>query len=280
MSRTVAEGLDHPECVVWDPKGFLLAGGEAGQLYRIDLSDGSHRIIADTKGWILGIALDGDGNAYLCDPTNRCLFKATPEGELSKLSEGTTELPMTTPNYSVFDAQGNLYVSDSGDWLGATGRIYRISPKGETIIWSHDVPHFANGLALNSSETYLYVVESTLPGITRIPILSDGSAGEAELVVKMPLTVPDGIAFDEIGNLYIGCYRPDRIYKFDNTDGLTIIADDFQGTSIGAPTNVAFGGSDLRTLFIASLARWHIGAIDVDVPGQPLNRPAPIAVKE
>ena len=273
MRRTIAEGLDHPECVTWDPRGFILAGGEAGQLYRVDVSDGSHEVIAETKGWILGIALDKDANAYLCDPTNRCVYKAMSDGNLVKLSEGTAGLKMTNPNYPVFDAQGNLYVSDSGEWGGTSGRIYRITPSGETQLWSEATPHFTNGLALDSTGSYLYVVESTLPGISRVPILQNGTAGIPELVVEMSMTVPDGIAFDASGTLYIGCYRPDRIYTFDATNGLKIFAEDFQGTAIGAPTNIAFGGEDLRTLFIASLARWHIGAIEVDVPGQPLHRP-------
>lgn len=277
MRRTIAEGLDHPECVTWDPRGFIFAGGEAGQLYRVDVAKGSHEIIADTHGWILGIALDVDANAYLCDPTNHCVYKAMADGYLVKLSEGTSEVKMSTPNFAVFDAQGYLYVSDSGDWEGISGRIYRISPGGKTELWSEVAPHFTNGLAIDATGSYLYVVESTLPGITRIPILEDGSAGAPELVIEMPLTVPDGIAFDAAGTLYIGCYRPDRIYTFDLIQGLKIFADDYQGTAIGAPTNIAFGGNDLSTLFIASLARWHIGAIDVDVPGQPLHRPAEIS---
>ena len=31
-----ASGLDHPECCAFDRDGNLWAGGEAGQLYRID----------------------------------------------------------------------------------------------------------------------------------------------------------------------------------------------------------------------------------------------------
>src|SRR4029453_16282430 len=33
----LAGGLDHPEGIAWDPSGALFAGGEAGQIYRIDL---------------------------------------------------------------------------------------------------------------------------------------------------------------------------------------------------------------------------------------------------
>ena len=37
-----ASGLDHPECCAFDRDGNLWAGGEAGQIYRID-ADGQSR---------------------------------------------------------------------------------------------------------------------------------------------------------------------------------------------------------------------------------------------
>ena len=278
--KHIAEGLDHPECVAWDPRGFVYAGGEAGQLYRIDTSNGTFEQVCDTRGWILGICLDGEGNAYLCDPKNRAVFVATSEGRLAKLSSGIDRWPMSLPNFPVFDSLGNLFVSDSGVWGEATGRIYRIDPLGRTELWSKDAVHFTNGLAFDRAGEFLYVVESTLPGISRIRIAADGSAGEREVVVEMPGTVPDGIAIDVEGTLYIACYRPDRIYTFSPTGELSVFADDYQGTEIGAPTNVAFGDPDLKTLYVASLARWHVGAISVAVPGLPLHRPNPIALRE
>jgi gluconolactonase len=33
--ETLVEGLDHPEGVAYGPDGYLYAGGEAGQVYRI-----------------------------------------------------------------------------------------------------------------------------------------------------------------------------------------------------------------------------------------------------
>ena len=274
----LVEGLDHPECVAWDESGKVFAGGEAGQLYRIDVETKLVEVVADTRGWILGIALDSLSNAYLCDPKNACVFKVDSHGKLNKLSDGTFDSPMKTPNYPVFDKHGNLYVSDSGSWDSVDGRIYKISPSGKTTLWSKDAPHFTNGLALDAEGNNLYVAESTLPGITKIPINSDGTAGKPELVVSMPNTVPDGLAFNRDGVLLIGCYRPDRIYSFESVGGLKIIADDFQGTTIAAPTNLAFGGANLDTLFIASLARWHIGTLPMKVPGQRLNFPMEIEI--
>src|SRR5437868_13936704 len=41
-----ASGLDHPECLAFDRDGILWAGGEAGQVYRID-RDGKPETIAN-----------------------------------------------------------------------------------------------------------------------------------------------------------------------------------------------------------------------------------------
>jgi sugar lactone lactonase YvrE len=51
-------------------------------------------------------------------------------------------------------------------------------------------------------------VESTPPLVCRIPINPDGSAGGRAVVVELPRTVPDGVAFDVDGNLYISLYTP------------------------------------------------------------------------
>jgi uncharacterized protein YjiK len=40
--RSLANGLDHPEGVALGPDEMLYAGGEAGQVYRIDPNGGGH----------------------------------------------------------------------------------------------------------------------------------------------------------------------------------------------------------------------------------------------
>lgn len=273
MFRTVIDGLDHPECVIWSPEGFLYAGGEAGQLYRVDPISGEALQLGTSGGWLLGLALDGDGDIHACDPDLGRVFQFAPDGSHTVRSSGTVERPMITPNYAAFGPSGVLYVSDSGIWGEDNGCIFIVSADGHTSVWSTDTPHFPNGLALSEDGQYLYVAESTLPGITRIPISEDGSAGSPHVFLDMPSTVPDGIAFDENGALYIGCYRPDRIYRVIDKQ-VEVFADDFQGTILAAPTNLAFGDNDGQTLFIANLGRWHIASTRVTAPGLPLHRPS------
>ena len=64
-----ATGLDHPECVTFDRAGPLWAGGEAGQVYRIDPAGKVHTVAA-LGGFTGGIAFSPlDGALYVCNPS-------------------------------------------------------------------------------------------------------------------------------------------------------------------------------------------------------------------
>ena len=124
----LVDGLDHVEGVAWGLDGYCYAGGEAGQIYRIDIQKGEAEQIADTGGFILGLALDASHNIYACDTGNRAVMKITSDGDVTKYSTGAPDEPFYTPNYPAFDADGNLYVCDSGDWKSDNGKIYKVAP--------------------------------------------------------------------------------------------------------------------------------------------------------
>ncbi len=270
----LVDGLDHPEGLAWGLDGYIYAGGEAGQIYRIDMQNREARQIASTQGFVLGMAIDHSNNIYACDAANRCIQKITPGGVVSNYSNGAQDENFKTPNYPTFDSEGNLYVCDSGDWNGNNGKIFKIAPGGTGEVWDRTLKEFPNGLCLDPTGKYLYVAMSLgPPRIARIKIEGDGSAGHAQTVVELPFTVPDGVAFDTDGNLYASMYRPDRIYRFTPAGQLDILAEDFQGTLIAAPTNIAFCGKDREILISTNLGRWHLSQYEVNVKGLPLQHP-------
>lgn len=265
-------GLDHPECVACGPDGEIYAGGEAGQVYRVSPAD-SFSEIGTTGGFLLGISLDMNGNVYGCDSARREIIRMTPNGQVSSYSSGSPERRMITPNYGVFDAAGNLYVSDSGDWNEDNGCVFRIRSGGETEIFSDKLTSFPNGMALHPDGTHLYVVLSQTPGVSRIAIERGGSPGTIETVVTLPHNVPDGLAFDEAGNLYVACYTPDVIYRISPRGEAAVLAADWESVTFATPTNIAFCGSDRRTLVVASLSRWHLTRGQMPIAGAKLNYP-------
>ena len=255
------EGLDHPEGVALGPDGKIYAGGEAGQVYRIDYQERRVEEYANTGGLNLGMALDAAANVYICTADRGAVYKVTPAGEVSQYSAGTEERPMTTPNYPAFDAQGNLYVTNSGSWYGNDGCTYCVAPDRTTAVIDTENSQFPNGCAVSPDGQYLYVAMSlSPPQIIRFPIENGRKVGPTETVVELPHVVPDGLAFCADGSFLISCYRPDTILRVLPSGDLTVLMDDYEGTILGAPTNVCFGGPALSVLFWANLGRWHLGS--------------------
>lgn len=266
---TFSDGLDHPECIAVHPDGSVWAGGEAGQIYRVSADGSKVEEINNTGGFVLGIAFSPNAEwLAVCDLKNKCVWKLTiKNNHLEKFSEGVEGENFKTPNFPVFDSKGKLYVSDSGEFRKVNGKIFCLEKDGKGKIWHLGPFSFANGMALSANQKYLFVVCTWLPGVERIEINSDGTAGKREVYATMPRTCPDGIALDNEGNLYVSCYAPNAIFKVNSNREVTLLVDDWEGHTLANPTNIAFGGVDFKSLFTANLGRWHINKITMEVAG-------------
>ncbi|RZA00001.1 MAG: SMP-30/gluconolactonase/LRE family protein [Sphingobacteriaceae bacterium] len=264
-----ADGVDHAECVCVHPDGAVWAGGEAGQIYRISPDGSEIKEISNTGGFTLGIAFSPNAEwLAVCDLANHCVWKLDiASNTLEKFADGAEGENFNVPNYPAFDSKGRLYVSDSGGFRKVIGKVFRFEPDGTGQIWHKGPFNFTNGLALSKNEDYLYVVCTWLPGVERVAINPDGSAGKREVYVTIPQSCPDGIAFDEDENLYIGCYTPNAIYKVNTKQEITLLVDDWEAHTLTNPTNLAFGGENFDQLFTSNLGRWHISKIDVKANG-------------
>jgi sugar lactone lactonase YvrE len=263
-----ADGLDHPECVAVHPDGSVWAGGEGGQIYSIS-ENGNIEEVANTGGFVLGIAFSPDASwLAVCDLKQKCVWKLDmATKQLTLFATGAAGVPFNIPNYPLFTRSGKLFVSESGAFRQITGKIFCFDEQGNGTIWHHGPFNFANGLALSKKEDWLYVVCTWLPGVERIVINSDGTAGKREAYCTLPQTCPDGIAFDAEENLYVSCYAPNSIYKVNTKQEVTLLIDDWEAHTLSNPTNIAFGGNNFDQLFTANLGRWHISKIDLGVRG-------------
>lgn len=270
----VGFAFDHPEAVAWGPDDHAFAGGEAGQLYRFGLDGKVIEEVARVEGgFLLGLAHDADGNTYACDDRSACVHRITPDGTVSTYANGNAGQRMRVPNYPVFDDHGNLFVSDSGHWGAHDGFIWKVAPGGKAEIWDRQANGFTNGMCLSADGGWLYVAESCPPLISRVKIRADGSAGHREVLIELPRQVPDGLAFDIAGDLYVSLYNPNIVYRLTTADELITLYDDWEQLMLVAPTNIAFGGPELKTLIIASICGWSVHTAPMQTPGLPVRYP-------
>lgn len=261
--------LSHPEGLAVHLDGSIWCGGDRGEIYRIAPSGESFELIASTGGFTLGMVFDKAGNLYTCDLGDSSVYKLDiTTKELTRFTN--PDLGMRVPNYPVLDVTRNrLLVSDSHEARKPGPGIWEIDLEtGEGKLWSSENFDFANGLALTDDQNSLLVVESWGKAISKIDINRDGSAGPKNVYLNNLPAIPDGLAFDDLGNLFIACYEPSQIMVFDTDGNLEVVVKDVDAHLLCHPTNIAFRGSDL---FATNLGRWHITKIETKTSGEILN---------
>jgi gluconolactonase len=263
-----ASGIDHAECVAFDRAGNLWASGEAGQIHRIT-PDGKPEIIANVGSYSAGIAFSPkEEDLFVCNPASG-VVRVQQNGKWAVFATHAGDHKLICPNYGLFDAAGNYYVTDSGLWKERNGYLLRYSPDGRGEILAGPFG-YTNGLALTADGKFLFMVESKTDSVHRFEIRTDGSIGPVELYATECGRFPDGLTLDAEGNLYVCCYASDEIWRISLTRQKTLFAWDRWAIKLGSPTNMAFGGKDFDELFVANLARTTITRAKVGRKGQPL----------
>ena len=261
-----AEGLDHPEGLAFDRDGNLWAGGELGQIYRIE-SKGKVKIVTNLGGFNLGLTLSARQELYVCNFKLGTLIHLDRSGKVLRSWERVGPYRLRTPNFAVFDGEGNLYFTDSGEWHANDGFLFVLRPNGEIEQLLSGLA-FPNGLSLSADEKMLFVVQSTKDNVLAISVRSPGTIGKPRVYASGLHCVPDGAALDAAGNLYVTCYASHNVYRVAPNGKVALFAVDPEGTMIASPTNIAFGGPNFDEMYFANLSRWHICRARAGVKGQ------------
>ncbi|HKB36267.1 MAG TPA: SMP-30/gluconolactonase/LRE family protein, partial [Gemmataceae bacterium] len=229
------------------------------------------------------------GNLVYCDLGKQAMMRVTQSGQVSMIADRVGTLALTLPNFASYDAEGNLYVSNSStsdinSVLGEltnpepNGALVRIRPDGRGEVVATGI-YLANGTAIDPKEEAVYVLESTRDDCLRIAIKKDGTFGKPEIYSKDFPALPDGMAFAADGNLFVtlpgkgkdGQLVPaNQIIKVDTNGNWTVLIDDPSGQKMDLPTNCAFGGPGLQDLYIANLEGDHFNRVHTTFRGHPL----------
>jgi gluconolactonase len=256
-----ATGLDHPECLAFDRDGWLWAGGESGQVYRI-APGGTCETVAEMGGFCAGVAWSPDDTElFVCNPRHG-VVRVSRAGAWSAFATNAGAHRLVCPNYGVFDSRGNYYVTDSGNWKKRNGYLlkYRNDGVGEIAAGPFG---YSNGLALSADERHLFMVESDTDSVHRI----DLQTGATEIYAEHVGRFPDGLALDATGDLFASCYASDDIHRISPAGQTTLFAYDRWAILLSRPTNLAFRDG---YLYVANLGRTTITRVQVGRVGNPL----------
>lgn len=166
------------------------------------------------------------------------------------------------PNALTFDASGNLYVSDS--FQGAIFRIDNATTcaipcpagvvKQHPLLATAGVPQFgANGLALNSTGTLLFIANTGDDRVLRLDLASNDLT-----VFTESINGADGVAFDRRGRLWVAANQNDEIVAVNENGRVIMRLGAFQGLEKdGSPDGLLFPASLVIVgddMFVTNLA--------------------------
>jgi gluconolactonase len=265
----VATGFVFTEGPLWHPDGFYyFVDIRQSRLHRITPGRPAE-LVRDKTGEGNGTTFDLQGRLVICEGGNRRVTRWLADGSSEVLMDRWEGKRLNRPNDVVCRSDGSIYFTDPGLRVPLAQRevdhagVYRIAPDGATSLVADC--EYPNGLAFSPDERTLYVANTrwsqyihafeldAAGAVVRRRIFADMSSDETD-------GVPDGMKVDVEGRVF--CTGP---------GGTWIFAPD--GTRLGiirtpeVPANLAFGGPDLRTLFLT--ARTSVYTLRVRVPGQP-----------
>jgi gluconolactonase len=244
---------------------FTFEDGFPSRIQKLD-STGAMSTAIDDAG-SNGLAVDNEGFLIAATHKHKSLSRYNPEtGERTSVATQYGGNVFNSPNDIAIAADGTIYFTDPDFQRKAapggqekTG-VYRVAVDG-TVTLVDDTIANPNGIALSPTGDVLYVNGGGDHGILRAYPMVDGvpQAGK-DLVTG--LHVPDGMAIDCKGNIYVTEHLARKLRVYD-PHGQQIAQADTDANL----TNAAFGGEDGKTLFLTGAG--SVWKIDLAITGSP-----------
>jgi gluconolactonase len=260
----------------WHPELGVLSCGN-GHIYQLT-RDGRSRIYSKGAG-ANGLQFDREGRLVACDAERRRVTRTGPDGKLTVLTDRYQGKRYNTPNDLTIDSQGRIYFSDPRygprdgmEIRDAKGRtiegVYRIDPDGKVTRVLGRALERPNGLLVSAGDRYLYAADNNNNAVGgprklwRFALRPDGGVDVASKKLLYDWgngRGPDGLKQDVKGRLYVaaGLNKPNPPYEpaGEVKGGIYVLSPEgkllaFLPVPTDEVTNCAFGGDDLRTLYI------------------------------
>jgi gluconolactonase len=279
--ESIGTGFIFTEGPVWNAEGeFLLFSDMPGDVRRRwSEPDGVTEIMRPANK-ANGVVYDAEGNLLVCEHSTSSLVRERPDGTRETLATHFRGKELNSPNDVITRSDGTIYFSDPyygrlpvfgverERELGFQG-VYMIRPGGTDLelIVPEDQFEMPNGLCFSPDESLLYI-NDTPNALGRVyDVDDDGTIAGGRVLLDgigsgvIEEGVVDGMKIDERGNVWVS-----------GPGGVWVISPGGEHLGvIEVPENVgnlAWGGRDWKTLFIA--ASTSVYRIESKVASTPL----------
>ena len=130
------QGVLQAEGVVVDKEGNVYGGGRNAIVYQVSPDGKVSELTTLPAGSVPnGITMDRQGNLVYCDLGKKAVMRVTQSGQVSVIADRVGTLLLTLPNFASYDAEGNLYVSNSStrDINTALTELSKPEPNGALV---------------------------------------------------------------------------------------------------------------------------------------------------
>ena len=299
--RIVTDGLAFPEGpVAMEDGAVLVVEIKARQITRV-ATDGQKNVVARLPGAPNGAAFGPDGALYVCNNGDGFLWgdpggivqpvggSATycggsidrvniETGACTTLYRSVNGRPLLMPNDIVFDLHGGFYFTDHGmrEERGVRhGGVYYGKADGSHVAEIVFPISTANGVGLSPDQKRLYVAETETGRLYAFDILAPGKVeplrhdapGACILAQIEGFKRYDSLAVEANGNICVAGLTPGCITVI-SPEGKQVAVLDMPDPF---PTNICFGGADMRTAYITLSGTGRLLQVPWPRPGLRLN---------
>jgi len=282
----------------WDGTGLLFTRIQHSRIMRYDPAANHVSVWRENTNCANGLTFDAQGRLYGCEggatEDARRVVRYEPDGGFTVLADSFEGKRLNIPNDIVADPQGHIWFTDpfyenaAGPWSADRTHkeldhdsIYRLDLKTDGTYGIHRVTFDTtrpNGLLFSLDYNTLYVAQSgrektEFRQLRAYPVKSDLSLGPGEILHDFGENRGiDGMRLDTEGNIIATAgWEIDGpgplIYVFSSSGEVL----ETHAVPCTRPTNCAFGGDDLTTLYVTSIEGFLFRA-KTERQGRPLYR--------
>jgi sugar lactone lactonase YvrE len=247
----------HGEGPFWDAQEgrLLLVDMLAGSLVEVDADGGTGRRTVSTVAAALRARR---GGGYVLATENRFVLLRADLTEETVLPPVFTD-PLIRMNDGGCDPQGRFYCGTMAyaETPGA-GTLYRFDPDRSVHVILREVT-ISNGLQWNRAGDSVFYADTPTSRIDRF----DFDPASGAFTDRRTFTeiagggYPDGMAIDEEDGIWVALWGGSAVHHYDSDGRLDLVVD----LPVSNVTACAFGGPELRTLFITT-SRQGLGPAD------------------